>query len=56
VALGTLSLGNGSVGNVKYDSPVVRSMGIVAGSAIGVFHGIIHVFFGKGCFVSLVAL
>jgi hypothetical protein len=42
VALGTLSLGNRSVGNIKDDSPVVRSMGVVAGGAVRVCHRVIQ--------------
>jgi hypothetical protein len=56
VALGALSLDNRSVGNIKDDSPIVRSMGIVAGSAVGGFHRVIHVFFCKRWFVGLVTL
>jgi hypothetical protein len=56
VALGTLSFGNSSVGNIKYDSPIVRSMGIVAGSTVGGFHRIIPVLSCKRYFVGLMAL
>jgi hypothetical protein len=56
VALGTLSLGNGSVGNIKDDSSIVRSMRVMAGSTVGGCHRVIHVFFCKRWFVGLVTL
>jgi hypothetical protein len=56
VALGALSLDNRSVGNIKDGSPIVRSMRVMAGSTVGGFHRVIHVFFCKRWFVGLVTL
>jgi hypothetical protein len=43
------------MGNLKDNSLIVGSMGVVAGGAVRVCHRVIHVLFGKRNFVSLVA-
>jgi hypothetical protein len=43
VALSTPSLDNCSVGHIKDNTPIVRSVGVMAGSAVGIFYRVIHV-------------
>ena len=50
-----LSLGNGGMGDIKYDPPVVGAVWIVAGNTVGSCHRIVHVLFLKTEFVRLVA-
>jgi hypothetical protein len=43
------------MGNIKDNSLIVGSMGVVAGGAVRGCHRVIHVLFGKRNFISLVA-
>lgn len=56
VTLGTLSLGNTSMGNIKYDSPCIGAMRVVAGVTVRLCHIVIHVLPFKSEFIGFMAL
>jgi len=45
VALVTLSLGNTGMGNIKYGSPLIGAMRVVAGATVRLCYLVIHVLF-----------
>jgi hypothetical protein len=56
VALVTFSLGNTSMGDVKYDSPCIGAMRVVAGATVRLCYRVIHVLPFKSGFIGFMAL
>jgi hypothetical protein len=56
VALRALPLGNGGMGHVEDDTSVIGAMRVVAGNAVLIRYGIIHVRFFESEFLNLMAL